>query len=295
MIKKLLHTFVAAILVGSFAACEQLSKQNPLATKSSPESAETESKTTTKDHAEHDPHWDYEKDGPDKWGSLSKKYAKCGDGKAQSPIDIKNASTSELSEIKTNFPPAELKIIHHEHKADLENTGHTIQVDYSEGDTLKIGDVDYALRQFHFHAPSEHTINGKNTAMEMHLVHTTADGKEFAVIGLLIEQGTQTNEAFEPIWANLPKNKSEKTHLENVEVDINRFLPESQTTFRYDGSLTTPPCSEGVKWIIFSNPIQISAEQIAKFTQIIKKNNRSPQPLNGRTVETDRIEESDLD
>lgn len=295
MVNKLLCAFVAVVLAGSLAACEQLTRQNPLATKSSPESAKTESNTTTVESAKHETHWDYEKDGPDKWSALKKDWAVCGEGKTQSPIDIKNASVSELPEIKLKFPPAELKIIHHKHIADMENSGHTIQVDYSEGNTLKIGNVDYALKQFHFHAPSEHTIDGKHTAMEMHLVHKTSDGTNLAVIGLLIETGTQTNDAFEPIWANLPKEKDEKIHLENVEVDVNRFLPKSRTTYRYDGSLTTPPCSENVKWMVFSEPIQMSAEQIAKFTQIIKGNNRPTQPLNGRTMQTDRIEEKDSD
>lgn len=292
MINKFLYTLFAVVLAGSLIACEQLSKQIPTTKESSPESAETAVKTTTIAPSEH-PLWDYEEEGPAKWSSISEKYADCGEGKAQSPIDIKNASTSELPEIKMNFPPAELKIIHHEHRADVENTGHTIQIDYSEGDTLKIGDVDYSLWQYHFHAPSEHTINGKHTAMEMHLVHRTDDKKNLAVVGVLIESGTQTNSAFEPVWANLPKKKNEKNHLENVEVDVNRFLPQSQATYRYDGSLTTPPCSENVKWIVFSNPIQMSAEQIGKFTQIIEGNNRPTQPLNGRTVETEQVEESD--
>ena len=292
MIDKFLRALLAVVLACSLAACEQLTKQNEITTKSSPESADTAVKTTTIE-PEKDAHWDYEEDGPAKWGSLSKKYAICGEGKGQSPIDIENASTSELPEIETNFPSAELKIIHHAHKADVENTGHTIQVDYSEGDTLKMDGIDYALWQYHFHAPSEHTVNGKHTAMEMHMVHRTADGKNLAVVGVLIEPGTQTNSAFDPIWANLPNKKSEKNHLENVEVDVNRLLPESKATYRYDGSLTTPPCSEKVKWVIFSNPIQLSAAQIGKFTELIKENNRPTQPLNGRIVKADRIEEMD--
>lgn len=288
--KKLLCTFIVVVLAGLFISCEQIAKNNPLATKSSPESTKTESNNNKEESENHEKHWDYEENGPNKWAGLNPEFKLCSEGKKQSPIDITNPKTAELAEVRINFPSAEFIMTHNEHVKDIDNNGHTIQVDFEDesSDTLKIGDKNYKLAQFHFHSPSEHTINGKNAAMEMHLVHK--DGNDLAVIGILIEQGTEDNKAFEPIWAKLPqKGKKE----ENIKLDINQFLPKSPTTYRYDGSLTVPSCGENVKWIVFTDPIQMSAAQIKKFQDLVKKNNRPTQPLNGRTVQTDRITEID--
>jgi carbonic anhydrase len=141
--------------------------------------------------------------------------------------------------------------------------------------------------QYHFHSPSEHTVKGQHHPMEMHLVHKSADNK-LAVIGVFIDEGAH-NAAFDPIWSNLPDTKGEEVHVENVMVDVNQLLPASMESYRYDGSLTTPPCSEGVKWIVMTTPIQMSAEQINAFRAIISGNNRPVQPLNSRVVETDRV------
>ena len=172
--------------------------------------------------------------------------------------------------------------------ADAINNGHTIQVNYSEGDTLSVGEQSYELNQYHFHSPSEHTLEGNHFPMEMHMVHKASDGS-LAVIGVFIEEGSH-NPAFDPIWANLPGEKGVESHFESVNVDIDELLPESQTTYRYDGSLTTPPCSEGVKWFIATEPIALSSEQIQAFTALITGNNRPVQPLNDRTVVTDRVD-----
>ncbi len=207
MMKKLFCTIIAIVLAGLFASCEQLSKQNPLATKS-PEPAKTESNKKPEESAKnekHEKHWDYEENGPNKWASLNPENKLCGEGKMQSPIDITNPKTAELTDISIKFPSAEFTMTHNEHVKDIDNNGHTIQVDFEDesSDTLKIGDANYKLWQFHFHSPSEHTINGKNAAMEMHLVHKNGDN--LAVIGILIEQGAEDNKAFEPIWTKLPR------------------------------------------------------------------------------------------
>ena len=290
MNKKLFCTIIAVVLAGVFTSCEQLSKQNPLATKS-PEPAKAESNKKPEESAKnenHEKHWDYEENGPNKWASLNSENKLCGEGKMQSPIDITNAKPAELTDISIKFPSAEFTMTHNEHVKDIDNNGHTIQVDFEDesSDTLKIGDVNYKLSQFHFHSPSEHTINGKNAAMEMHLVHK--DGDKLAVIGILIEQGAEDNKAFEPIWSKLPQQGKKE---ENIKLDINQFLPKTQTTYRYDGSLTVPSCGENVKWIVFTEPIQLSAAQIGKFKGLVKKNNRPTQPLNGRIVQTDKIAE----
>jgi carbonic anhydrase len=238
-----------------------------------------------------DPHWDYgSHGGPASWGELSPKFSACGDGKSQSPIDIDRTVKADLPSLKAEFKPAQLKIVHHEHMADVINTGHSIQVNYTEGDTLQIGDAQFELLQYHFHSPSEHTVSGKRFPMEMHLVHQSAD-KKLAVAGVFIEEG-EHNAAFDPVWANLPTQKSVETHLEHLTVNVDDLLPKNRSTYRYDGSLTTPPCSEGVKWMVFTSPIQLSANQIGAFRDILKGNSRPVQALNGRTVVTDRVVET---
>jgi carbonic anhydrase len=233
------------------------------------------------------PVWNYEDKGPATWGTVSPEFVACGEGKRQSPIDIADVKASSDTGIKASYKPASLRVIHTAHMSDILNSGHTIQVNFVQGDTLTIGQDVYVLQQFHFHDPSEHTVNGKHFPMEMHFVHVSAD-KKLAVVSVLIEQG-KANKALEPIWANLPKQKGLETHLEHVTIDVNDLLPRSRATYRYDGSLTTPPCTEGVKWIVMKQPIQLSARQIEAFRSILDGNNRPVQPLNERVVSTDTI------
>jgi carbonic anhydrase len=251
------------------------------------------SEASTHEPAPHheDPHWSYEgESGPANWATLSTKWTPCDEGHSQSPIDIHETVQADLPGVRANFKPAALKIIHHAHIADAINNGHTIQVNYTEGDVLSIGDEQFQLLQYHFHSPSEHTVYGKQYPMEMHLVHKSSDGK-LAVVGVFIEEGRH-HAAFDPIWSNLPKSQGIENHFENVTVDVNSLLPASTSSYRYNGSLTTPPCSEGVKWIVMATPIQLSPQQIAAFQNIIKGNNRPVQPLYGRTVVTDHVAET---
>jgi carbonic anhydrase len=235
-------------------------------------------------------HWTYEGEkGPRFWGKLDPDFSLCEAGQKQSPIDIAKTAPATLPKLRADFSPAKLQIVHHEHVADEINNGHTIQINYTEGDTLTIGDTNYELIQFHFHAPSEHTIHGKHYPMEVHFVHKSSSGN-LAVVGVFIEQGAH-NKAFDPIWANLPKQKGVQSHYEHVHVDVDNLLPHSHKSYRYDGSLTTPPCSEGVKWIVMKSPIQISKEQIRTFTSIVKGNNRPVQPLHHRVAVTDAVAE----
>ncbi len=235
-----------------------------------------------------DPVWHYEgAEGPANWGRLSPKFATCGTGRAQSPIDIINPVPGSDPGIAMQFAPAELRIAHHTHVADGIKNGHTIQINYEGADTLTIGAEKYELAQYHFHNRSEHTVKGAHFPMEMHLVHKSAAGK-LAVIGVFIETGAH-NAAFDPIWANLPKEKGAETHYASVQVDVDALLPKNRASYRYDGSLTTPPCTEGVKWIVMTTPIQLSAGQVGSFTALIRDNNRTPQPLNGRAIATDAV------
>ena len=275
--------FAALVLVATAVSCGQTPPhEEPTPT------AEPSVVTRPVDKAPAELHWSYEgESGPSAWGGLSPKFSVCAEGTSQSPIDIIGAASETLPELRASFGPASLRIVHHEHMADAINNGHTIQVNYSEGDTLTVEEQSYELLQYHFHSPSEHTLEGEHFPMEMHLVHKAADGS-LAVIGVFIEEGSH-NGAFDPVWANLPKEKGIETHFEDVTVDVDALLPARPTTYRYDGSLTTPPCSEGVKWFVMTEPIQLSSDQIGAFTALIEGNNRPLQPLNDRSIVTDRI------
>jgi carbonic anhydrase len=236
------------------------------------------------------PHWDYGTEaGPANWSKLSLQYAACGEGKSQSPIDIVTPGAGQLGKMRNSYKPAALQIVHRTHTAEYLNNGHTIQVNYSQADSLVVDDMSFVLLQYHFHSPSEHTVQGRHAPMEMHLVHKSADGK-LAVVAVFIEEG-KANRGFDPIWKNLPTRKDVVQRLDSVKVDVNQLLPKETTSYRYDGSLTTPPCSEGVRWFVMTQPIQMSKEQIEAFQAIIHDNNRPVQPLNGRTVLTDATKE----
>lgn len=235
-------------------------------------------------------HWDYEEHGPATWGKISPAFVACAEGHSQSPIDITNAEVSSAPAIRASYKPASLRIVHNIHSADVVNTGHSVQVNFPQGDSLTIGDSTYSLVQFHFHGPSEHTVNGRHFPMEMHLVHMSAE-KKLAVVGVLIEEG-RFNKAYQPIFTNLPNRRGVETHLEHVTVDVQLLLPRNTSSWRYDGSLTTPPCSEGVKWIVLKEPVQLSAEQIKAFGAVVWNNNRPVQALHGRKVVLDHIKEN---
>lgn len=236
------------------------------------------------------PEWHYEgPEGPQAWGHLDSAWRVCGAGKAQSPIDLSSRNAVPLPALRTAFGPAELRIVHHEHVADAINNGHTIQINYSDGDTLRVGDKGFLLRQYHFHAPSEHTLDGRHFPMEMHLVHQSEEGG-LAVVGVFIAEGTH-NAAFDPIWEHLPDHRGVERHHPSVRVDVNELLPASHRSYRYEGSLTTPPCSEGVHWIMLAEPIEMSAVQIGDFASLLGHNNRPIQPLAGRVVVADTVAE----
>ena len=235
--------------------------------------AESENAPSHPDQAE----WGYGvENGPAVWGQLSPEYALCTEGTHQSPIDLVNPTSAALPAIAFNYQPAALHI---------RNNGHTIEVAFPKGNWIEVDSTRYELLQFHFHAPSEHTVAGQPFAMEMHLVHQSKDGT-LAVIGVLIERGSE-HAAFNPLWAHLPGTPGAEQHIEQVSVDAGDLLPSARSSYRYDGSLTTPPCSEGVKWFVLTTPIELSEAQIASFTAIVHGNNRPVQPLNGRQLLVD--------
>jgi carbonic anhydrase len=224
-------------------------------------------------HAAATVHWSYEgEEGPAHWGSLSPDYAACSAGKAQSPVDISNPAQQDVPNLLFRYQPTKVNII---------NNGHTIQVNYDAGSYIELDRVRYGLSQFHFHAPSEHAVNGRLAEAEVHLVHKAADGK-LAVVGILIEAGAH-NPAFDAFWSKLPETSGPAVQL-SAQMNAAALLPKDRLTYRYAGSLTTPPCTEGVTWSMMVKPIQMSADQLAAFTRLFDGNNRPLQPLNGRAL-----------
>jgi carbonic anhydrase len=270
-------------------ACSPQSSEEP-GTSTAPETPDPTAHAPTTEHGAGPVHWGYgEDDGPANWAALSSDNITCASGREQSPIDIAGATTGESMRKSKDYKAGSLKIIRQEHVVDVIDNGHTIQVNYDEGSNLQLGDTAYELKQYHFHAPSEHMIEGQHFPMEMHLVHQSAEGG-LAVIGVLVQEGNH-NPAFDPVWADLPTTVGEEVHHQLVTVNIDDLLPTSHETYRYRGSLTTPPCSEGVSWFVAVQPIELSTDQIAMYTSIFQGNNRPVQPLNSRSVFVDRVAE----
>ena len=221
-------------------------------------------------------HWGYEGPGsPEHWGSLNPAFAACASGTEQSPVDLTGATVSDLSSLAFDYAPSPISIV---------NNGHTIQVDYAPGSGLVLDGVRYELLQFHLHHGSEHTVDGARFPLELHLVHRNTSGA-LAVVGVLFEAGS-ANETLTPLWSQLPAEAGPATSVAG-EVDAAALLPERRTTWRYPGSLTTPPCTEGVSWIVMTEPVALSAEQIEAFGAIFPNNARPVQPLNERAVRRD--------
>jgi carbonic anhydrase len=226
------------------------------------------------------PHWTYEgADGPDHWGALDGSFSACQNGQHQSPIDIRTPATAaDLPPIQFAYRPAPLQII---------NNGHTIQVTYAAGSAITVGGKRYELKQFHFHHPSEEKINGKSYAMVAHLVHAASDGS-LAVVAVLLDAGTTASPLLSQIWPYLPAHEAAEQKHDNVQIDLTKLLPADRGYYTFEGSLTTPPCSENVTWFVLKTPTTISREQADAFTKIYPLNARPTQPLNGRTVRASR-------
>ena len=235
--------------------------------------------------------------GPEFWGGLSPSFATCDAGVEQSPINIRGAvKDRRLSPIVFNYHATPLKVI---------NNTHTVEVEYEAGSTMTVNGKTYNLLQFHFHIPSEHDVRGKEFAMEGHLVHArgSGDSVELAVIGVLIKRGG-FNPFIQRIWDVMPTDTSEASEVvvEGEEVNAVELLPRKRTYYAYDGSLTTPACSEGVKWHVLTRPIKISAGQIDQFGAIFLEpgnfpegNARPVQPLNERVIKRSKRQRGDDD
>jgi len=231
-------------------------------------------------------HWGYEDSaesvGPAKWGTLPGD-ATCAAGKQQTPINIVTgaAKLQDLPNLAFGYKPTSLS---------MTNNGHTVQMAYGPGSTLvSVGSTNsWTLAQFHFHAPSEHTVDGASYPMEAHLVHVDAAGKPVAVVGVLLKAGKE-NAALAKAFQSLPAKSGDKSAPAGVMIDARELLPADKAFYTYAGSLTTPPCSEGITWFVLKTPIELSPAQIAAFTKLehLAHTNRPIQSLGGRVVLVD--------
>lgn len=224
--------------------------------------------------ADHAAHWEYAgKTGLAHWGELEQDFASCKLGKEQSPIDIRGAKPAKLAPLGFHY---------HGGAGEIVNNGHTVQVNLADGGTLDLASGNYKLLQFHFHTPSEESINGKRYPLVAHLVHKN-DAGNLAVVAVLFKEGKE-NAALKQVFAGLPAKAGEKHALAD-EIDLASLLPARHAYYAYQGSLTTPPCSEGVHWQVLKQPVELSKGQLASFRKLYAMNARPLQPLNGRVVE----------
>lgn len=219
-------------------------------------------------------HWTYSgHEGPEQWGTLAPEFAACAAGKNQSPINLTGFIEANLPAIKFDYSTA---------ATDILNNGHTIQADFKPGSTISVDGKTFELKQVHFHSPSENQINGKSYPMEGHLVHADKDGN-LAVVAVMYEEG-KDNKGIAGLWKQMPDAAGSKLVLAAT-VNGADLLPENRDYYRFNGSLTTPPCSEGVRWLVMKNPVSASREQIEHFAHVMHHpNNRPIQPVNARPV-----------
>jgi carbonic anhydrase len=224
-------------------------------------------------------HWSYDgSGGPSHWATLETEYAACA-GKSQSPVEIRthDVQAENLPALMFQYRPAPLRIV---------DNGHSIQVNYAPGSSLLLNGTPYELVQFHFHRPSEEVIDGKRFAMVVHLVHRDARGR-LVVVAVPLEQGRE-NPLIETLWRNLPQTKGKEVDRTDVMINAASLLPATRGYFAYSGSLTTPPCSEGVRWAVLKTPLSISQREVDKFAVRYTNNARPVQPLNGRQIVSSR-------
>ena len=223
--------------------------------------------------AEHPAHWDYAgAGGPAAWGQMKPEFAKCSNGTRQSPIDIRDGIKVNLDPVQFDYKASGFRVI---------DNGHTVQVNVGAGNSIEVMGRRYDLVQFHFHRPSEERINGRQFDMVVHLVHKDIDGR-LAVVAVLLDRGS-AQPIVQSVWNNLPLEKGDEVAA-RVAINLNDLLPADRSYFTYMGSLTTPPCSEGVLWMVMREPVQISADQINIFARLYPMNARPIQSASGRLI-----------
>ena len=220
------------------------------------------------------PHeWSYEGDsGPQAWARLKPEYGKCASGTRQSPIDIRDGIRVDLEPVQFDYKPSPFRVL---------DNGHTVQVNVAAGNSIEVMGRHYELVQFHFHRPSEERIDGRQFDMVAHLVHKDADGR-LAVVAVLLERGS-AHPLVQSVWNNLPLEKGDEVGA-RASLDLNQLLPKDTRYYTYMGSLTTPPCSEGVLWMVMQQPVTLSQEQIDVFARLYPMNARPIQQASGRLI-----------
>lgn len=221
--------------------------------------------------------WSYDGDGgPGNWAKLRPDYALCGNGKRQSPIDIREGIRVNLEPIRFDYKPTQFRIL---------DTGHGLQVNVGAGMGLRVMGKRFELSHLEFRRPAEERINGRTYDMSAHLVHRSEDG-QVAIVAVLLEKGTE-HPLIQTLWDNMPLERDLEVAPE-ASIDLNALLPEGRAYWTYMGSQTTPPCSEGVLWMVMKQPVQVAAEQVAIFSRVFRSNARPVQPANGRLVKESR-------
>lgn len=221
----------------------------------------------------HAPHWSYDGDAsPDQWARLSPEWASCSTGSRQSPIDIRDGIKVDLEAVRFEYRPSTFTVI---------DNGHTVQVNLPPGNAIVVAGKRYELLQFHFHKPAEERVNGKPFDMVVHLVHKDLNGK-LAVVAVLLEKGS-AQRVVQNVWNHLPLEKGDPVEA-GVPLDPSDLLPAERGYYTYMGSLTTPPCSEGVLWMVMKQPVGISQEQLAIFARLYPMNARPLQASSTRLI-----------
>ncbi|RXH55489.1 carbonic anhydrase [Granulicella sibirica] len=222
-------------------------------------------------------HWGYAgADGPEHWSQLDPANSACALGHMESPIDLRGAKRVALPELTFDYHPAEWKIV---------DNGHTVQVIVPPGSSMISSGHRYELVQFHFHHPSEEAIAGKHFDMVIHMVHKDADG-HLAVVAVLLADG-DNNAVIQKLWDSLPKSENEVKPVAAT-LDPTQLLPVAHGYYTFEGSLTTPPCTEGVRWFVMKSPLKISVAEEQAFAKLFPNNARPLQPWNGRTVQVSK-------
>ena len=218
-------------------------------------------------------HWAYNgAGGPATWSALKPEYSLCGNGQRQSPIDIRGGLAVDLEPVRFDYQASRFAVV---------DNGHTVQVNVGPGNSIEVGGKRFELVQFHFHRPSEERIDGRQFEMSLHLVHKDEQGR-LAVVGLLFEKGPP-QPVLQKVWNNLPLEKNDEAQA-RVPLELAELLPADRRYFTYMGSLTTPPCSEGVQWIVMRQPVTLTQEQIDIFARIYPMNARPVQSASGRRI-----------
>jgi carbonic anhydrase len=218
-------------------------------------------------------HWSYEGEaGPQAWGQLKPEFSKCSTGTRQSPIDIRDGIRVDLDPVQFDYKPSAFRVV---------DNGHTVQVNVAPGNSIDVMGRRFELVQFHFHRPSEERIDGKQFDMVAHLVHKDVGGR-LAVVAVLLERGS-AHPLVQLVWNNLPLEKGDEVSA-RATLDLQQLLPKDPRYYTYMGSLTTPPCSEGVLWMVMQQPVQVSPDQIGVFARLYPMNARPVQQASGRLI-----------